>query len=61
MTAILFLALAAAELPLKAPLQQHPGIETVAGTVGGPSGRLRTFITAPTGQGRLAGVFVVGW
>lgn len=61
MTAILFLALAVAELPLKAPLEQHPGIETVAGTVEGPSGRLRTITTAPSGSGRLPGIFVVGW
>ncbi len=61
MTAILFVALALADLPLKTPLEQHPGIETVAGAVDGPTGRLRTFITAPSGSGPLAGIFVVGW
>lgn len=61
MTAILFVALAVADLPLKMPLEQHPGIEAAAGTIEGPSGRLRTFVTAPPGSGRLAGVFVVGW
>jgi pimeloyl-ACP methyl ester carboxylesterase len=62
MTAFLALALAAAELPRTAPLEQHPGIETVAGTVEGPGGlRLRTLTTAPPGSNRLAAVFVVGW
>ena len=62
MTALLALALAVVELPRKAPLEQHPGIEVVAGTVEGPGGlRLRTLVTAPPGSGRLAGVFVVGW
>jgi pimeloyl-ACP methyl ester carboxylesterase len=62
MTALLALALAVADIPRKAPLEQHPGIEVVAGTVEGPGGlRLRTLVTAPPGSGRLAGVFVVGW
>ena len=59
--AILMLA-AAAELPRTKPLEQHPGIETVAGTVeGAGGGRLRTIVTAPPGTGKLLSVFVVGW
>lgn len=55
-------ALAFADLPRKAPLERHPGIEISAGTVEGPGGlRLRTFTTAPPGKGKLAAVFVVGW
>jgi pimeloyl-ACP methyl ester carboxylesterase len=55
-------ALAVAELSRNAPLERHPGIEIRAGTVEGPKGlRLRTFTTAPPGNGKLAGVFVVGW
>ena len=55
-------ALAVADLPRKAPLEQHAGIEVSAGTLEGPRGlRLRTLTTAPPGTGRLAGVFVVGW
>jgi len=62
MTVLLALALAVVELPRKAPLEQHPGIEVTAGTVEGSGGqRLRTIVTAPPGSGRLAGVFVVGW
>ena len=38
MTILIALALAAADLPKKAPLEQHPGIETVAGVVEGPGG-----------------------
>ncbi|HYV68008.1 MAG TPA: alpha/beta hydrolase [Myxococcales bacterium] len=56
------LAVAAADLPKKAPLEQHPGIETAAGVVEGTGGlRLRTITTAPPGAGPLAAVFVVGW
>jgi pimeloyl-ACP methyl ester carboxylesterase len=59
---LLVVALAAAPLPQKTALEQHPGIETVAGTVEGAAGqRLRTYTTAPPGSGRLPGVFVVGW
>jgi pimeloyl-ACP methyl ester carboxylesterase len=55
-------ALALADLPRKAPLEQHPGIATTAGTLEGPNGlRLRTLTTAPPGSSRLAAVFVVGW
>jgi len=62
MTALIALVLAAADLPKKMPLEQHPGIETAAGVVEGPGGlRLRTIMTAPRGAGRLAAVFVVGW
>jgi pimeloyl-ACP methyl ester carboxylesterase len=61
MSAVLLLALLAADLPLKKPLEQHPGIETVAGAVEGPAGQLRTYLTAPKGTGPLAGIFVVGW
>jgi pimeloyl-ACP methyl ester carboxylesterase len=62
MIAIAAVALAVADLPRKAPLEQHPGIEVVAGTVEGPGGlRLRTLTTVPPGNGRRAGVFVVGW
>jgi pimeloyl-ACP methyl ester carboxylesterase len=62
MIALLAVALSVAELPRKAPLEHHPGIETVAGTVEGPGGlRLRTLVTAPPGSGRIAGIFVVGW
>src|SRR6267378_3662590 len=56
MTALLALALAVVELPRKAPLEQHPGIEVVAGTVEGPGGlRLRTLVTAPPGSGSTPG------
>jgi pimeloyl-ACP methyl ester carboxylesterase len=63
MTALMIaLALAAAELPKKRPLEQHPGVETVAGAVEGPGGlRLRTITTVPPGALRLPAVFVVGW
>jgi pimeloyl-ACP methyl ester carboxylesterase len=63
MTLLIALAVAAAaDLPKKTPLEQHPGIETVAEVVEGPRGlRLRTITTAPAGADRLAGVFVVGW
>lgn len=62
MTFLLALVLAAADLPKKMPLEQHPGVETVAGVVEGADGkRLRTITTAPPGAGRLAAVFVVGW
>ena len=63
MTAFLIVVVAAAgELPRTKPLEQHPGIETVAGTVEGPGGqRLRTITTSPPGAGKLLSVFVVGW
>ena len=62
MTAVLIVVLAVAELPRKAPLEEHPGIETVAGTVEGPGGqRLRSIVTIPRAAGRLPAVFVVGW
>jgi len=62
MTAVLIVVLAAAELPRTKPLEQHPGIETVAGTVEGPGGlRLRSIVTIPRAAGRLPAVFVVGW
>jgi len=58
----LFVLAAAVDLPRTKPLEQHPGIETVAGTVEGAGGRrLRTFVTAPPGAGKLLSVFVVGW
>jgi len=51
MTVLLALALAVVELPRKAPLEQHPGIEVTAGTVEGSGGqRLRTIVTAPPGS-----------
>lgn len=62
MILLIALVVAAADLPKKTPLESHPGIETVAGSVEGPGGlRLRTITTAPPGAGRLAAVFVVGW
>src|SRR5919201_52837 len=62
MIPLLAALIAVADLPLKKPLEQHPGIETTAGVVEGPGGlRLRTYASAPPGSGRLAAIFVVGW
>src|SRR5919201_2121681 len=62
MIPLLAALIAVADLPLKKPLEQHPGIETTAGVVEAPGGlRLRTYTTAPPGSGRLAGIFLVGW
>jgi len=59
---LLVVALVVAALPMKGKPEQHPGIETVAGTVDGPDGlRLRTYVTVPPGTSRVPGVFVVGW
>jgi pimeloyl-ACP methyl ester carboxylesterase len=62
MNAIVLVALVAAELPLTMPLERHPGIEIVAGSVEAPGGRrVRTYTTVPSGSGKLPGIFVAGW
>lgn len=49
-------------IPVAAPRESHPGLNTEWGQIEGPKGlRLRTIVTAPTGPDKRAAVFVVGW